>query len=126
MVGGRDKEGMEQLIPHSPPIRPQPPSAVNHSHRPEEMPVPLDLRDLSRFALLLDIDGTLLEIAPTPQAVYVPPTLCDTLVAIRHRLGGALALVSGRLIADIDTLFTPLRLPAVGGHGAEVRSHGKG
>jgi trehalose 6-phosphate phosphatase len=91
-----------------------------------EMSVPLDLRDLSRFALLLDIDGTLLEIAPTPQAVRVPPRLCETLAALRERTGGALALVSGRLISDIDILFKPLRLPAVGGHGAELRAHGKG
>jgi trehalose 6-phosphate phosphatase len=88
--------------------------------------VPLDLSDLSRFAILLDVDGTLLDIAPTPTAVYVPPTLCKTLVALRKRAGGALALVSGRLISDIDTLFTPLRFPAVGGHGAELRAHGEG
>jgi len=88
--------------------------------------VPLEFRDLSRFAILLDVDGTLLDIAPTPTAVYVPPTLCKALVAVRERAGGALALVSGRLISDLDTLFTPLRLPAVGGHGAEMRPHGEG
>jgi trehalose 6-phosphate phosphatase len=88
--------------------------------------VPLDLRDLSRFAILLDVDGTLLDIAPTPQAVQMPPRLRETLVAVRERAGGALALVSGRLISDLDTLFTPLRLPAVGGHGAELRPHGEG
>jgi trehalose 6-phosphate phosphatase len=91
-----------------------------------ELPVLPDLRDLSHSAILLDVDGTLLDIAPTPQAVQIPPRLCDTLAALRERVGGALALVSGRLISDIDTLFTPLRLPAVGGHGAEMRAHGKG
>jgi trehalose 6-phosphate phosphatase len=91
-----------------------------------ELPVPLDLRDFSRFALLLDVDGTLLDIAPTPQAVYVPPALRQSLAALRARLGGALALVSGRLISDLDGLFTPLRLPVVGGHGAELRPHGEG
>jgi trehalose 6-phosphate phosphatase len=88
--------------------------------------VPLDLRDLNRFAILLDVDGTLLDIAPTPQAVIVPPTLRQSLAAVRERAGGALALVSGRLISDLDSLFTPLRLPAVGGHGAELRPHGEG
>ena len=85
----------------------------------------LEPSDLSRFAILLDVDGTLLDIAPTPQAVHVPETLPRTLATIRERVGGALALVSGRLIADIDTLFTPLRFPAVGGHGAELRPHGE-
>jgi trehalose 6-phosphate phosphatase len=88
--------------------------------------VPLDLSDLTRFAILLDVDGTLLDIAPTPQAVHMPPTLCKTLVAVRERAGGALALVSGRLISDLDSLFTPLRFPAVGGHGAELRAYGEG
>ena len=83
--------------------------------------MPVNPSDLSRFALLLDVAGTLLDIAPTPQAVYVPETLRQTLTMVRGRVGGALALVSGRPIADLDTLFTPLRLPAVGGHGAELR-----
>ena len=82
--------------------------------------------DLSRFALLLDVDGTLLDIAPTPQAVYVPETLRHTLTKVQGRVGGALALVSGRPIADLDTLFTPLRLSAVGGHGAELRPLAEG
>ena len=88
--------------------------------------MPPNPSDFSRFALLLDVDGTLLDIAPTPQAVYVPETLRGTLTMVRGRLDGALALVSGRLIADLDTLFTPLRLPAVGGHGAELRPLAEG
>ena len=88
--------------------------------------MPPDLRDLSRSAILLDIDGTLLDIAPTPQAVFVPPSLRQSLAVLRERVDGALALVSGRLISDIDSLFTPLRLSAVGGHGAELRPHGEG
>jgi trehalose 6-phosphate phosphatase len=88
--------------------------------------VPVNPSDLSRFALLLDVDGTLLDIAPTPQAVYVPETLRQALTMVRGRVGGALALVSGRLIADLDTLFAPLRLPAVGGHGAELRPLAEG
>jgi trehalose 6-phosphate phosphatase len=72
-------------------------------------------------ALFLDVDGTLLEIAPRPELVFVPPTLpllLDRLAAVR---GGALALVSGRPLADIDRLFRPWRGPAAGVHGAERR-----
>ena len=86
-----------------------------------EVPVPLDLRDLSRLALLLDVDGTLLDIAPTPREVVVPPELPETLSRVRDRLDGALALVSGRMISEIDDFFAPLQLAAIGGHGAEMR-----
>lgn len=75
----------------------------------------------NRTALLLDIDGTLLDIAPTPDAVVVPASLSDDLASLSENLGGALALVSGRAIADIDRIFAPLVLTAVGGHGAEMR-----
>jgi len=71
--------------------------------------------------LLLDVDGTLLDIAPAPDLVVVPPGLTETLSQICERLDGALALVSGRPIADLDLLFAPLALPAAGEHGAEVR-----
>jgi trehalose 6-phosphate phosphatase len=88
--------------------------------------VPPDLRDLSHSAILLDVDGTLLDIALTPQAVHVPDSLRQSLAAVRERVGGALALVSGRLISNLDALFAPLRLPVIGGHGAELRPHGEG
>jgi trehalose 6-phosphate phosphatase len=84
-----------------------------------EMPV---LADLRQCAILLDIDGTILDIAPTPREVSVPPTLRHTLARLQELTGGALALVSGRLLADIDLIFAPLKLAAVGGHGAELRS----
>jgi trehalose 6-phosphate phosphatase len=77
--------------------------------------------DLAHFALLLDIDGTLLDIAATPDGVIVPPSLLATLAELHHRTDGALALVSGRRIDNIDRLFYPLKLPAIGGHGAESR-----
>ena len=79
---------------------------------------PLDLRD---FAVLLDVDGTILDIAPTPHAVHVPETLLRTLSLVGERTHGAIALVSGRPIANLDLIFAPLRLPAIGGHGAEIR-----
>jgi len=80
-----------------------------------------DSIDLCSSALLLDIDGTLLDIAATPFAVRVPSYLKHCLSRLIERTDGALAFVSGRAISDIDRLFAPLRPAAVGGHGAEVR-----
>jgi len=77
--------------------------------------------DLEQSAILLDIDGTLLDIAPTPHEVYVSAELRTVLSRLARRLGGALGLISGRSLADIDYIFDPLQLPAVGGHGAEIR-----
>ena len=76
---------------------------------------------LDRIALLLDIDGTLLDMAPTPREVWVPPGLESTLTQLHQRTSGALALVSGRSLNDIDLIFGPTVFPAVGGHGAEMR-----
>ena len=73
-------------------------------------------------ALFLDIDGTLLDMARTPEAVVVPVELRLTLLRLHDALEGALAFVSGRSLAAIDQLFMPLRTAAVGCHGAEVRS----
>lgn len=74
-------------------------------------------------ALFLDVDGTLLDIAESPTAVCVPRELRAALECLHRRLGGALALVSGRPLDDLDRLFTPLRLPACGVHGAQWRVH---
>ena len=79
------------------------------------------LPPLEQLAFLLDIDGTLLDLAPTPQGVWVPPGLADTLNRLIRRSTGALALVSGRSLGDIDRIFAPALFPAVGGHGAEMR-----
>lgn len=76
---------------------------------------------MDEVAILLDVDGTIIDIAPTPRAVWVPPTLCRTLSTLLKRTSGALALVSGRSIGDLEILFAPLQLPMIGGHGAEVR-----
>ncbi|ABE38265.1 trehalose-phosphatase [Rhodopseudomonas pseudopalustris] len=94
------------------------------SSRPttNSVPVPSALvPHLDQCAMLLDIDGTLLDLAPTPREVWVPPELERTLRGLHARTSGALALVSGRSINDIDLIFAPLKLPAVGGHGAEMR-----
>ena len=77
---------------------------------------------LSGIALFLDVDGTLLEIAASPQAVSVPDDLRERLRALFLASGGAVALVSGRAIADLDKLFVPLTLPSAGLHGFEHRS----
>ena len=78
-------------------------------------------RGLDECAILLDIDGTLLDLAPTPREVWVPPGLARTLNGLLERTAGALALVSGRSLNDIDLIFAPQQFPAVGGHGAEMR-----
>lgn len=74
-----------------------------------------------RQAILLDIDGTLLDLAPTPAGVLVPSSLQTALLKLWKWTGGALALVSGRTLTDIDRVFAPVELPAIGGHGAEIR-----
>src|SRR3954469_2607827 len=92
---------------------------------PDAVPVPGALvPHLSECALLLDIDGTLLDLAPTPREVWVPPDLARSLPRLLARTSGALALVSGRSINDIDLIFAPLQFPVVGGHGAEMRLSG--
>ncbi|MGB8399000.1 trehalose-phosphatase [Bradyrhizobium sp.] len=89
---------------------------------PDAVPVPRALVPrLSETAILLDIDGTLLDIAPTPREVWVPPGLAKTLNRLHQRTDGALALVSGRSLNDIDLIFAPDQFPAVAGHGAETR-----
>jgi trehalose 6-phosphate phosphatase len=79
---------------------------------------PLDYRT---SALFLDVDGTLIDIAARPEDVSVPSGLISDLTRLARRLDGALAFVSGRTIAILDILFDPLRLPAAGAHGGEMR-----
>jgi trehalose 6-phosphate phosphatase len=75
----------------------------------------------TRTAILLDVDGTILDIAQIFDDVHVSKSLCETLRQVSVRVGGALALVSGRRLSELDDLFAPLRLPSIGGHGAEIR-----
>ena len=89
---------------------------------PNAISAPSDFaRRLEECAILLDIDGTLLDLAPTPREVWVPPGLARTLNGLLEKTAGALALVSGRSLNDIDLIFAPEQFPAVGGHGAEMR-----
>jgi trehalose 6-phosphate phosphatase len=83
--------------------------------------LPALVSDLSQRAILLDIDGSILDIAPSPRQVTVPAELRRTLGRLVDLTGGAVALVSGRAINDIDRIFSPLRLAAIGVHGAEMR-----
>lgn len=77
--------------------------------------------DPASVAFLFDVDGTLIDIGPSPFEVVVSNDLKDALARLSALTSGALALVSGRPIRDLDTLFAPLQLPAIGGHGAETR-----
>ena len=79
--------------------------------------------DLSRTpnALFLDIDGTLLEFESHPDLVRATETLIDLLQSVSTALSGAVALISGRPLADIDRVFRSWKPYAAGGHGAEVR-----
>lgn len=73
------------------------------------------------WALFLDFDGTLVDLAPTPDSVVVPNGLVEALRRGAQQLAGAVAIVSGRPIAQIDALLAPLSLPTAGRHGAEIR-----
>ncbi len=75
----------------------------------------------SRWSLFLDVDGTLVEFAHAPDAVVVDDTLRNLLERVRARLEGAVALVSGRPISELDRLFSPQTWPAAGVHGLERR-----
>ena len=84
--------------------------------------VPRIPEDLERTAILLDVDGTILDLAPTPREVFVPHSLREALDRLLTRTGGAVAFVSGRPLQELDLIFSPLQLPAIGGHGAEMRT----
>lgn len=75
----------------------------------------------NRWCLFLDVDGTLLDIAATPDRVRVDPALNELLRATSESLAGAVALISGRSLAQLDALFAPARWTAAGQHGLERR-----
>ena len=83
------------------------------------------LPPIERAALLLDLDGTLLDIAPTPDAVVVPAELLGVLRALRRLLGDAVAVVTGRPVETIDRLLGDAVFAVAGEHGGAVR-HGPG
>ncbi len=80
----------------------------------------------SRMAYFLDIDGTLVDFADSPGAVHLAATHRRSLARLRRRAGGAVAIVSGRSIADIDRIIPRTQIPAAGQHGVERRNaHGR-
>jgi trehalose 6-phosphate phosphatase len=87
------------------------------------MPAPPDNLEPSRLALFLDVDGTLLDIEDHPAGVRAEPSLVALLTHLSEGLGGALSLISGRPVADLDRMFGGTRFAAAGGHGAELRLH---
>lgn len=80
--------------------------------------------DPDSIALFLDVDGTLLDICDTPSAVKADDELIAMLRACFENLGGAMALVSGRSVAEVDRIFSPEVFPTAGAHGAEIRASG--
>lgn len=74
-----------------------------------------------KSALFLDLDGTLLEIAATPESVVVPPALPGMLAHLHQQLDGAVAIVSGRPLHQIDNLLAPFHPAAAGEHGVSLR-----
>ena len=85
-----------------------------------ELPAPPLLHE--RSALFLDFDGTLVPIAPRPQDVHVAPWVVPTLRQMQRTLDGALALLSGRPLEQIDGLLKPLQFAAAGVHGVQRRA----
>lgn len=75
-----------------------------------------------RTALFLDYDGTLVNIAATPDEAVADDALRELLDGLDRKFSGAVALVSGRRVADIDGFLAPLRLTVAGLHGLELRS----
>lgn len=84
---------------------------------PSDLPPPFG----ADWALFLDVDGTLLDHAERPDAVRPGAAEVRLLEALGLACGGALALISGRAVADLDAMFAPLALPAAGQHGIERR-----
>lgn len=96
-------------------------SASTVIHQPFDPSLLASLGSRDELCLFLDVDGTLLEIAPSPQGVYVDARLRDLLLRVRVALGGAVALISGRPLATVDELFALYTWPAAGLHGGERR-----
>ncbi|MEO6921067.1 MAG: trehalose-phosphatase [Collimonas sp.] len=86
------------------------------------MPLQNHAYDFTVDALFLDFDNTLVDLAPRPENVLVPPDLITSLQRLQQAANGALAIVTGRPLEQIDHFLAPLRLPTAGVHGVERRS----
>lgn len=78
------------------------------------------------WGLFLDLDGTLIDIAATPHDVSVPPELAPLLGRLVASFAGAVGIISGRRVSDIDRFLAPLKLSAAGVHGSEMRTTPEG
>lgn len=81
-----------------------------------------ELIETGPVALFLDFDGTLVDIARTPSAIVLPANLSHRLAALSARMGGRLALVSGRSLQDLETHLGKLTIACAGSHGAARRA----
>jgi len=107
----------------SQPLAPPSPAAAS-ANTPASSPL-LDLPAIgAHTALFLDFDGTLVDLAPQPEAVQLVAGLVPALARLSTQLGGALAIVSGRTLSDLDGFLAPLRLPSAAEHGAQRRVAG--
>ncbi len=88
------------------------------------LPLPPDISALQAdgpVSLFLDFDGTLVDLAPTPDGIDVPDHLARSLHALAERMEGRLALVSGRAISDLEKHLGPVKLACAGSHGSDCR-----
>src|SRR3954470_16971972 len=92
---------------------------ANGGTMPDLAPPPPCL--LEGAALFLDFDGTLVELAETPDAIRVPPALGALFDRLRSKLGGRLAIVSGRALADLERHLPRSDVVCAGSHGLELR-----
>jgi trehalose 6-phosphate phosphatase len=94
--------------------------ALQHDHS-TKLALARALERPDQWAVFLDIDGTLLDLAPTPDSIVVPETLPGNIDRLSRKFNGALALVTGRALLYADELFKPFHFPIAGLHGAEIR-----
>jgi trehalose 6-phosphate phosphatase len=88
-------------------------------------PPPLARADAVRLAIFLDFDGCLVDLAPRPQDVVVPPALLPVLHRLWRRSKGAVAVVSGRPVAELRRFLPGLDMALCGSHGAERSVNGR-
>lgn len=88
---------------------------------PDDSAVLTSMLDQPGCAIFLDFDGTLVDLAATPDGVRLEPGVAEALALLVRRHGGALAIISGRPVAQIDAMLAPMVLPVAGVHGVERR-----
>jgi hypothetical protein len=116
-----DESRDERLAPNAPP-KPHRSRVPDGGAAATGETAPPERLQLDRCALFLDVDGTLIEIAARPTDVVGDARLLQLLCALRMRCQDALALISGRRIADLDRITAPERFAAAGLHGFERRN----